>query len=95
MGFGTTCPDLPEGQAQTFLEQAVPGPEGNALFWVVGDWCFAAHATDPQAGVYHGFPVLGSELDERVLRSLEERGVITRGQRNRLRRQREYPRRDP
>jgi hypothetical protein len=97
MGFGTHCPDMTEQQAQELLDRAVEDPDhdshSEALFMVDGDWCFEAHRhTD---GSYHGFPRPGLEFDERVLRTLRDLGWITKGQMNRLRRQKQLPERYP
>lgn len=93
-GFGSHCPDLPDGLPAQLLHQAIPDPaegSGRSLYAVHGEWCFEAH--QHADGTYHGFPRPGAELDERVLRALEQAGLITRGKRNRLRRQKQLPER--
>jgi hypothetical protein len=90
IGFGSRCPDMPETQAGVLLERAIEDPSGSAkLFAVDGEWCFEAHRNAD--GTYHGFPRPGAELDERVLRAHFDRGLIGRGQMNRLRRQKRLP----
>lgn len=94
-GFGSWCPDMPEGRAQDLLEAAIPDPDpasnSTKLYAVDGEWCFVANPTRIEKGIYHGHPVTGSEVPERVLRKLEELGRITRAQRSRLRRQSTLP----
>lgn len=94
-GFGSLCPsDLPTGVPPELLEQAVfVGGLGDSKLWAAsGEWCFCAHPS-PHAGpdAWHGFPVIGGEVDERVLNKLEEEGQITPRQKRRLRRQRSLP----
>lgn len=90
-GFGTWCPPMPEGRAQQLLANAIPDPEeatGSAkLYAVDGEWCFVAQPTQLDEEIYHGYPVPGSEVPERVLRQFKKAGRITVGQLNRLRRQ--------
>jgi hypothetical protein len=47
------------------------------------------HAHEDQA--WHGFPVIGGEVDERVLAALEDVGMISTRERRTLRRQRKLP----
>jgi hypothetical protein len=94
-GFGSLCPDdMPTDAAQALLERAilVPAVSSGKLWAAAGDWCFCAHSSaheGPEA--WHGFPVIGGEVDERVLAELEAQGLITARQRRQLRRQRELP----
>lgn len=94
-GFGTWCPRLPAGRASELLAGAVadPGPGGDStkLYAVDGEWCFVAHPSDATGDVYHGYPVPGAEVPERVLRRLVAAGRLTRGACNRLRRQQSLP----
>src|SRR5690606_39156946 len=90
-GFGSLCPSkMPETLPQEFLERAVhvEGVGENKLWFASGEWCFCAHPS-PQIGVdvWHGFPVIGCEVDERVLRRLLEEGMMTPRERRRLRKQ--------
>ena len=96
-GFGSLCPVLPDGVSQRLLNTAIPHATslGDRLYAVVGEWCFAAAATDAARGVYHGYPLAGIEVPPVVLRELEERGDITHAQRMRLMRQASVPRLPP
>jgi hypothetical protein len=94
-GFGSLCPgDMPEGLPQSLLDRAVAvDGAGDGKLWAAsGRWCFCAHPS-PGAGedAWHGFPVVGGEVDERVLAALEEVGMITPRERRRLRQQRALP----
>jgi hypothetical protein len=95
MGFGSWCPKMPEGRAQALLDEAIADPDpqamGGKLYAVDGDWCFVAQPTQVEREIYHGYPVPGAEVPERVLFALERVNRITRGQRNRLRRQAALP----
>lgn len=91
-GFGSLCPsDMPSDVPAKLLDQAivVEGLGEGKLWAASGEWCFCAHSSRP--GEWHGFPVIGGEVDERVLDALEERGQISARQRRRLRRQRTLP----
>lgn len=96
-GFGSWCPTMPEGRAQALLDQAIPDPDpesGSAkLYAVSGDWCFVAQVTRSETNEYHGYPVPGAEMPERVLRALHELGRLSPRDRSRLRRQRNLPER--
>lgn len=95
-GFGARCPPMAPGLSQLLLERAVEDrgrPNSDKLYVVYGEWCFVAHKS--RAGVYHGYPVLGSDVPPRVLKQLEELGRITPRQRKRLRAQSGLPRVDP
>ena len=90
-GFGSLCPhpfDLHD--AQTLLDNAVDG-SGKKLWAAQGRWCFCAHPTRIEEGTWHGFPVIGGDVPERILRALEDAGHITKRERKTLRRQRELP----
>ena len=86
-GFGSLCPkDMPLEAAQELLDRAVMVDGlGNGKLWAaLGEWCFCAHRS-PGSGpdAWHGFPVIGGEVDERVLNRLEEDGLITSRQKRR------------
>lgn len=86
---------MPEGSSQELLDRAVPDPDPDSnstkLYAVVRGWCFVAQPTDLSNGVYHGYPVPGCEMPERVLKALERAGSITRADRARLRKQPSVP----
>ncbi len=89
-GYGSLCPrDMPLEEAQALLDAAIAVPEVGAgkLWAAAGEWCFCAHRS-PHAGedAWHGFPVLGGDVDERVLHALHDAGLITGRQRRHLRR---------
>lgn len=96
-GHGSLCPsELPRERAQLLLDAAIAVPEvrAKALWAVDGSWCFMAYPTHPndaERPEWHGFPVIGVDVDERVLRALENRGRISRAQRRRLCKQRDLP----
>lgn len=94
-GFGSLCPgDMPENVPPALLNEAivVEGVGVGKLWAAAGEWCFCAHRS-PCGGIdaWHGFPVIGGEVDERVLNSLEEVGMISPREKRRLRRQRTLP----
>ncbi|MBI4700715.1 MAG: hypothetical protein HY744_06055 [Deltaproteobacteria bacterium] len=93
-GHGSLCPQMPLEQARALLEQAiaVPAVGANKLWAASGRWCFCAHPS-PHAGTdaWHGFPVIGGEVDERVLHGLCREGQISRRELRRLRMQRQLP----
>jgi len=83
---------MPDGDADELLAAAiaVPGVGANKL-WIARDrWCFCAHPS-PGVDTWHGFPVIGGDVDERVLRALNREGLISRGEMRRLRSQRALP----
>ena len=94
-GFGSLCPhDMTSDVAQALLEKAIFVPEvGSRKLWAAtGRWCFCAHPSEHEGpDAWHGFPVIGGEVDERVLAELEAQGLITGRERRTLRRQRELP----
>ena len=94
-GFGTWCPQLPDGKAQLLLEGAVadPAPESRShkLYAIDGDWCFVAQPTRIEEGEYHGYPVPGAEVPERILKLLQKAGLISPATRRALRRQTNLP----
>lgn len=94
-GYGSWCPEMPDGRAQALLAQAIPDPDPGSsstkLYAVDREWCFIAQPTRLEIGEYHGYPVPGSEVPDRVLRELESVGRITRAERTRLRRQTKLP----
>jgi len=93
-GFGSLCPLMPPEVSQQLLERAVvvAGVGANKLWMASGGWCFCAHRS-PNGGddAWHGFPVIGGDVDERVLDRLEACGIISDIERRRLRRQRSLP----
>lgn len=94
-GFGSLCPgDMPESVPGELLARAVvvDGLGAGKLWAASGEWCFCAHRS-PHAGpeAWHGFPVIGGEVDERVLIKLEDAGLIDAREKRRLRRQRTLP----
>lgn len=65
--------------------------------WMIAwPWVFCAHP-HPSEGpdAWHGFPVIGAEVDERVLAEFARAGVITSAERRKLRGQRTLPERWP
>jgi hypothetical protein len=94
-GFGSWCPPMGEGLAQQLLQRAIPDPDpersGNKLYVVDKGWCFVAEPTRAEIGEYHGYPLPGAEVPERVLKQLEQTGIISPGERRRLRKQRALP----
>lgn len=92
-GFGSLCPsEIPLGVVQELLENAIEVPEeGKSLWNARGRWCFRANPTRSEAGVWHGFPMIGGEVPDRVLSSLFEAGMINRQELRRLRKQRSLP----
>ena len=93
-GYGSLCPKMPLDVPAGLLEQAieVPAVGANKLWAASGRWCFCAHPS-PGAGpeAWHGFPVTGAEVDERVLDALQAGGLINPRERRNLRRQRQLP----
>jgi hypothetical protein len=93
-GFGSLCPRMPDGEPRELLEKAisVPGVGAKKLWMASGRWCFCAHPS-PHAGsdAWHGFPVIGGEVDERVLNALYHNNHISRREMKLLRAQRELP----
>jgi len=89
---------MPEHVPSAFLAQAVAVPQAglNKLWFAQGRWCFCAIRTGDRADdVWHGFPVIGGEVDEAVWRAMRDAGRLTSGQIGRLRRQRRLPERWP
>ncbi len=93
-GHGSLCPKMSQEEPKELLVKAiaVPGVGANKLWVAFGRWCFCAHPS-PQAGpdAWHGFPVIGGDVDERVLRELLDQGHITPREMRQLRAQRELP----
>lgn len=94
-GFGSLCPhELLVAEPQQMLERAIPVPGvGAKKLWVAsGRWCFCVHPS-PGAGAdaWHGFPVIGGTVDERVWRALFAAGVVTRSEVRALRTQTRLP----
>lgn len=94
-GFGSKCPrDMPLDAAQLLLERAihVEGVKEDKLWAAQGKWCFCAHpSTGDGPDAWHGFPVIGGEVDERVLNALEKAGHVSNREKKRLRGQRSLP----
>lgn len=92
-GFGSLCPlGLAQEVAQNLLQRSViVGDNPRVRYAASGRWCFVARATRFEAGVWHGYPVVGSEVGEEVLRALQDAGCIDYQQRNRFRKQRMLP----
>jgi len=93
-GFGTLCPiGMTAEETQRLLDQAVsvPGQSTRKLWAATGRWCFCAHPTREEEGVWHGFPVPGRKAGERVLAALEAAGLLSHEQRRALRNQRTLP----
>jgi hypothetical protein len=88
---------MPDGHPQQLLEEAIPDPDSESgsskLYAVSGDWCFVAQVTRSEPNEYHGYPVPGGEVPERVLRKLQDLGRISARDRSRLRRQKSLPER--
>lgn len=93
-GFGSLCPRMAAHEPRELLEKAIPVPDvGENKLWVAsGTWCFCCHRS-PHAGpdAWHGFPVIGGDVDERVLQALEDARIIDAREKRRLRRQRALP----
>ncbi len=97
-GFGALCPRMPTTASGELLAKAisVPGCGTNKLWVAQGRWCFCAHPS-PHAGAeaWHGFPVIGGTVDERVLQALCEAGHISKPEVRQLRKQKELPKEWP
>jgi len=93
-GFGSLCPNMTDEEPSSLLERAVavPGVGANKLWVAKGRWCFCCHPS-PHEGpdAWHGFPVIGGDVDERVLAALQDDGIISRRERKALRTQRQLP----
>lgn len=74
----------------------VPGLSDKKLWVAQGRWCFCAHPS-PHEGddAWHGFPTIGSDVDERVLIALRDAGQISHREQRALRAQRELPKEWP
>jgi hypothetical protein len=91
-GLRLTLPEEADDRRGTgLLDSAVAAPEvsTNKLWTVQGQWCFCAHPSGDD--VWHGFPVIGGDVDERVWSALVKAGVISRKTAKRLRSQRSLP----
>lgn len=93
-GFGSLCPLMPTSEPQRLLEAAisVEGVGANKLWIAEGRWCFCAHPS-PHAGpdAWHGFPVIGAKVDERVWAALRAAKVLSDHAIRRLRKQHALP----
>lgn len=93
-GFGSHCPAaMTDDEAQELLDEAVelPDESGNALWVVRGDWCFVARPTRLEENIWHGYPKVGSEISDRVLKHLHQMEKISRRQKRRFRKQKQLP----
>jgi hypothetical protein len=85
---------MTDSEADRLLQQAVTveGAGANKLWTARGRWCFCAHPS-PHVGpdAWHGFPVIGGDVEEKVLIALQKAGIISKREKTRLRRQRELP----
>lgn len=93
-GLGSLRPPrMPLQDAGKLLNESirVPGHGEHKRWAASGRWCFCAHPTRREENCWHGFPVIGGEVPEAVLRALEEAGHISRQERRRLRKQRSLP----
>lgn len=93
-GFGSLCPNMTTSEPIELLKKAiaVPGAGANKLWIASGRWCFCAHPSPNEGSdAWHGFPIIGGDVDERVLRALLREGRITRREMSRLRSQRKLP----
>ena len=78
--------------AQDLLDRAIQVPDADQALWAAqGQWCFTAKPTRVDDQVWHGYPVIGCEVDPRVLEALVQAGQLTPQQRRRLEKQRELP----
>jgi len=88
---------MPEGRAQELLDQAIADPDPDSksgkLYAVDGEWCFVAQRSEVSGELYHGYPVPGGEVPERVLYEMFRAERFPRGVLNRLRRQSALPER--
>ena len=92
IGFGSLCPHpFPMEVAQDLLDRAIA--DDRRLWAASGRWCFCAHLTrtDGEEEVWHGFPVIGAEVPDRVLRELRSAGFVDAREARRLRGQRALP----
>lgn len=93
-GFGSLCPKMPCDVPAKLLSKAitVPGISDKKLWAAEGRWCFCAHPS-PQEGAdaWHGFPTIGGDTDERVLKALRDAGHISDRELRALRKQRSLP----
>ncbi len=94
-GFGSLCPHgMPASVPAELLQSAisVPGVGAKKLWIATSRWCFCAHpSTGVDEDTWHGFPVVGGDVDERVWAALVQQNILSRQQARRLRRQRELP----
>lgn len=93
-GHGSRCPKMPTDEPASLLQRAIaaPGVGGGKLWIASGRWCFCCHRSPSEGNdAWHGFPVIGGEVDERVLEALQAEGAIDARQRRRLRSQRALP----
>lgn len=94
-GFGSLCPKrMPHTKPKKLLKKAVtvPGVGENKLWAAEGRWCFCAHPSPGEGDTaWHGFPVIGADVDERVWTALRNAEMLSDREIRRLRKQRELP----
>lgn len=85
---------MPEAEPLRLLTIAisVEGVGVNKLWIAEGRWCFCLHPS-PSEGpdAWHGFPVIGGDVDERVWVTLLSENLVSKREVSRLRAQRELP----
>lgn len=97
-GFGSLCPKMAPDDVEALAGQAiaVDGVGQNKLWIARGQWCFCLHPSAAAGDdTWHGFPVVGGDVDERVLDALEEGGFLTKRERRALAKQRVLPEQGP
>lgn len=96
-GFGELCPlGLKTHDAQEMLDIAisVPAVSQKAVWAADGRWLFMAypaHPNDTERNEWHGYPVIGSKADPRVLYVLQHNGLIDKIQFMNLKKQKRLP----
>lgn len=96
-GFGELCPlglETPDAQEMLDIAINVPSVSQKALWAADGRWLFMAypaHPNTPERNEWHGFPVVGSKADPRVLYALQSCGAIDKGQFMKLKKQKRLP----
>lgn len=92
-GFGSICPHLSEVDAQKLLDRSVSiaDDSGAVQRWVVYDvWVFRALSEDHGA-TWHGHPVIGADVPDRVMQQLVAAGHISDNKKRKLRKQDRLP----
>lgn len=81
-GWGTEM-DLPPETAQTVLDNGITGPNGSQIY---GHHDRKLYEFQPDnTGGYHGYPVRGTEVPPKVLRTMKDNGTITNAEYNKFR----------